>query len=130
MDFDDTPQEAEFRKVVRDWMAANAPYDLLRDFIEGEAARDLGAGTAQMLRASKVWQKRKAQAGWACLNWPVEFGGRGASPIERLIFDQEEGRYGRLSWLFRVGHHRAELVHLEGPAVKTATYLPEDDGSA
>ena len=107
MDFDDTPQEAEFRAIVRDWMAANAPDDLLQDFIEGEAARDLGEGTARMLRASKVWQKRKADAGWACLTWPVENGGRGASPIERVIFDQEEGRYGRLSWLFRVGHHIA-----------------------
>ncbi|MDB5624965.1 MAG: acyl-CoA dehydrogenase, partial [Tardiphaga sp.] len=28
MNFDDTPQEAEFRKVARAWIAANAPKHL------------------------------------------------------------------------------------------------------
>jgi alkylation response protein AidB-like acyl-CoA dehydrogenase len=107
MNFDDTPQEAEFRSVVRDWIGKNAPDDLLREFVEAEATGDLEEGSARMLRASKIWQKRKAEAGWACLSWPVEFGGRGATPIQRVIWDQEEGSYGRLSWLFRVGHHIA-----------------------
>jgi alkylation response protein AidB-like acyl-CoA dehydrogenase len=107
MDFDDTPQEAEFRLVVREWISDNAPDDLLREFLVAEAAGDLEQGAAEMLRVSRVWQKRKAEAGWACLHWPVEFGGRGASPIQRVIFDQEEGAYGKLSWLFRVGHHIA-----------------------
>jgi alkylation response protein AidB-like acyl-CoA dehydrogenase len=107
MNFDDTPQEAEFRAIARDWIGRNAPDDLLREFCDAEATGDLVEGSARMLRASRVWQKRKAGAGWACLAWPAEFGGRGASPIERVIFDQEEGGYGRLSWLFRVGHHIA-----------------------
>lgn len=107
MNFDDTPQEAEFRSIVREWICKNAPDDLLQDFVEAEAMGDLKEGSAQMLRASKTWQKRKAEAGWACLSWPVEFGGRGATPIQRVIWDQEEGSYGRLSWLFRVGHHIA-----------------------
>jgi alkylation response protein AidB-like acyl-CoA dehydrogenase len=107
MDFDDTPQEAEFRLIVRDWIRANAPDDLLQQFCEAEATRDAGEGAAAMLRVSRIWQRRKAEAGWACLAWPVEFGGRGATPIQRVIWDQEEGAYGRLSWLFRVGHHIA-----------------------
>jgi alkylation response protein AidB-like acyl-CoA dehydrogenase len=107
MNFDDTPQEAEFRSIVRDWIRENAPDGLLQEFVEAEAAGNLEEGAARMLRPSKIWQKRKAEAGWACLSWPVEFGGRGATPIQRVIWDQEEGSYGRLSWLFRVGHHIA-----------------------
>ena len=44
-----------------------------------------------MLEVAKAWQKKKADAGWACLHWPKEYGGRGASPIERVIWQQEEG---------------------------------------
>ncbi|HRD47396.1 MAG TPA: acyl-CoA dehydrogenase family protein, partial [Caulobacter sp.] len=54
--------------------------------------------------ASKAWQKKKAEAGWACLHWPKEYGGRGATPIERVIWGQEEGVYGALSGLFIIGH--------------------------
>ena len=45
--------------------------------------------------AAKAWQKTKAEAGWACLHWPKEYGGRGATPIERVIWQQEEGPYAR-----------------------------------
>ncbi len=107
MNFDDTPEEAEFRAHVRAWMEANAPDEQLREFVDAERCADRAASATRMLQASQVWQKRKAENGWACLSWPVEYGGRGATPIQRVIFDQEEGRYGTLSWLFRVGHHIA-----------------------
>ncbi len=107
MNFDDTPDEATFRTAVRDWIRDHAPDDLLHDYLDAEADPDLLAGAARMLRAARVWQQRKAEAGWACLHWPVEHGGRGATPIQRVIWDQEEGGYGKLSWLFRVGHHIA-----------------------
>ena len=53
---------------------------------------------------AKAWQKKKADAGWACLHWPKEYGGRGASPIERVIWQQEEGPFGKLSGMFIIGH--------------------------
>ncbi len=105
MDFDDTPQEASFRAQARAWIAANAPEDLLQELSEAETTAEPGSDGAGILRASQRWQKRKADCGWACLSWPVEFGGRGATPIERVIWDQEEAPYSALSWLFRVGHH-------------------------
>ena len=40
-------------------------------------------------------------SGWACLNWPKDYGGRGASPIERVIWQQEEGIYGKLTQPFQ-----------------------------
>lgn len=53
--------------------------------------------------AGKAWQKKKAEAGWACLHWPKEYGGAGATPIERVIWGQEEGVYGKLSSPFLIG---------------------------
>jgi alkylation response protein AidB-like acyl-CoA dehydrogenase len=53
---------------------------------------------------AKKWQKKKYDAGWACLHWPKDYGGRGASPIERVIWGQEEGVYGALSGSFIIGH--------------------------
>ena len=56
------------------------------------------------MAAAKAWQKKKAEAGWACLHWPKEYGGRGATPIERVIWGQEEGPYAALGGVFIIGH--------------------------
>jgi len=56
-----------------------------------------------MVEVAKAWQKKKADAGWACLHWPKEYGGRGATPIERVIWQQEEGVYDKLARPFAIG---------------------------
>ena len=56
------------------------------------------------MQASKAWQKTKAQAGYGCLHWPKEYGGGGFTPIERVIWNQEEGPYAVLSGPFTIGH--------------------------
>ncbi len=103
MDFDDTPAEAEFRKTVRGWLDANAPHELRQELEDAPFGR-LQLKSVDMVEASKAWQKKKADSGWAVLHWPAEYGGRGATPIERVIFQQEEGLYGKLSSLFGIGH--------------------------
>ena len=103
MNFDDTPTEAAFRAEARAWIEANAP----REFEDDLRASPFGRvvlKTGDIIAASKAWQKKKAEAGWACLHWPKEYGGRGASPIERVIWGQEEGVFGKLSGLFIIGH--------------------------
>ena len=103
MNFDDTPTEAAFRAEARAWIEANAP----REFEDDLRASPFGRvvlKTGDIIAASKAWQKNKAEAGWACLHWPKEYGGRGASPIERVIWGQEEGVFGKLSGLFIIGH--------------------------
>jgi len=102
MNFDDTPQEASFRAEVRAWIAANAPTELHVELeLAGYGQPALRSG--DVLAASKAWQKKKAQSGWACLHWPEDCGGRGASPIERVIWQQEEGAYGKLASIFLIG---------------------------
>jgi acyl-CoA dehydrogenase len=102
MNFDDTPQEAAFRAEARAWIDANAPrhlHDQLALAGFGQPALQCG----DVLAESKAWQKKKQEAGWACLHWPKTYGGRGASPIERVIWQQEEGVYGKLAGVFIIG---------------------------
>jgi alkylation response protein AidB-like acyl-CoA dehydrogenase len=102
MNFDDTPDEARFRAEARAWIQANAPHHLQAELeLAGFGQPALRSG--DVLAASKAWQKTKADAGWACLHWPVAYGGRGVSPIERVIWQQEEGVYGKLAGSFIIG---------------------------
>ena len=103
MNFDDTPQEAAFRAEVRAWIDANAPKELLGD-LETAGFASLTLNGVDPMAAAKAWQKKKFDAGWACLHWPKDYGGRGASPIERVIWGQEEGPYGALGGTFIIGH--------------------------
>lgn len=79
MDFEDTKEEAAFRTDAETWFAANAP-----------TAKEL-EGMDGMQRA-KYWQAKKVDAGWACIRWPKEYGGRDASAIEQVILNQEEAK--------------------------------------
>ena len=99
MDFNDTPQEATFRETVRTWIQDNAPHHL-RDKLEADRAEWT---EEERLREAKAWQLKKQQAGWACLQWPAEYGGRGATPMERVIWSQEEGVYAQLAGIFLIG---------------------------
>ncbi len=103
MNFDDTPQEAAFRAEAKAWIAANAPAQYKDELAKASLGRVQLKG-ANILEVGKAWQKKKAEAGWACLHWPKDYGGRGATPIERVIWQQEEGVYGKLSGLFIIGH--------------------------
>jgi alkylation response protein AidB-like acyl-CoA dehydrogenase len=103
MNFEDTPQEAAFRAEARQWIAANAPKQYEAELRKASLGRVVLKG-ANILDVAKAWQKTKADAGWACLHWPKEYGGRGASPIERVIWQQEEGPFGKLSAMFIIGH--------------------------
>lgn len=103
MDFDDTAQEAAFRKEVRAWIAANAPKHLEPELKQASFGSS-GLVSEDPIVAGKAWQKKKAEAGWACLHWPKEYGGGARTPIERVIWGQEEGVYGVLSGPFTIGH--------------------------
>lgn len=90
MDFNDTPEEAAYRAAARDWLAANAP------------AHEVGPGDDAMAKA-KAWQATKAAAGYACITWPTAWGGAGGTPIQSVIYGQEEGKYRVNSAPFQIG---------------------------
>src|SRR6202171_3089688 len=103
MNFDDTQKEAAFRAEAKAWISANAPKQYEEELRKSSLGRTQLKG-ANILEVAKAWQKKKADAGWACLHWPKEYGGRGATPIERVIWQQEEGAFGKLSGMFIIGH--------------------------
>jgi alkylation response protein AidB-like acyl-CoA dehydrogenase len=103
MNFDDTKEEAAFRAVARKWIEENAP-KALRPALESSGFATLNLEGVDAMKAQKDWQKKKYDAGWACLHWPKDYGGRGATPIERVIWQQEEGPYAKLSGVFGIGH--------------------------
>jgi alkylation response protein AidB-like acyl-CoA dehydrogenase len=86
MDFDFTPEQEAFRKEVRAWLEANLPDELRgRSFA---ASR----GDVEDVRKLRAWQKTMADAGYVGMDWPREFGGRGATFVEMVILYQEMAR--------------------------------------
>ena len=100
MDFEDTPEEAAFRSEAYAWLDANAeprgPDEPPRSALPEE-------DDPQTVAAARRWQATKAAAGWSCLAWPPEYGGRGGTPMQQVIWNQEEGRYRTPPNLFVVG---------------------------
>jgi alkylation response protein AidB-like acyl-CoA dehydrogenase len=93
MDFSDSPEEAAYRAKARAWLEANAP-------AEGFS---FGRESAGDLARARAWQAKKAAAGYAAITWPKEWGGPGGTPMQSVIFAQEEGKYGPPAPFFIVG---------------------------
>jgi len=110
MDFNDTPEEAAFRTEARSWLEANAE---LKD--PNDPGDDvLGERTSpEIIAAAKAWQKQKADAGWACITWPEEYGGRAATSIQNVIWGQEESKFQTPPNIFGIG------IGMCGPTVLT-----------
>jgi len=102
MNFDDTPEEAAFRAKAREWVQANAPKEYEAELSLASLGR-ISLKKGDMVDVGKAWQKKKFDAGWACLSWPKDYGGRGATPIEKVIWQQEEGVFGKLTQPFQIG---------------------------
>jgi acyl-CoA dehydrogenase len=100
MDFNDTPEEAAFRAEARAWLEANAE---LRDPNERYGGVLQETERPEKLKWAKDWQKKKADAGWACITWPEEYGGRGASSIQSVIWGQEESKFATPPPVFSIG---------------------------
>jgi alkylation response protein AidB-like acyl-CoA dehydrogenase len=97
-----SPQDEEFRRSIREWLAAN----LTGRFA---ALRDAGGpGREHQAHAERVaWNRHLAAAGWTCLGWPPEHGGRGATLAQQVIFYEEYARSGAPA---RVGYLGEELL--------------------
>ena len=125
MNFDDTPQEAAFRAEARKWVDANAPKQFEAELSKSSLGR-IRLQKDEIVDVGKAWQKKKADGGWACLHWPKEYGGRGATPIERVIWQQEEGVYGKLTQPFQIGEGMCgPTVMAYGSEEHKRHYLPK-----
>ncbi|HEX6237366.1 MAG TPA: acyl-CoA dehydrogenase family protein [Acidimicrobiales bacterium] len=110
MDIDDTPEEAAFRAEARAWLEANAiPKGHPDDFSLGLWSDAYDEDT--YLRRCRAWQRRLHDGGWAGITWPREYGGRGGRPIEQVVFDQEQSRFGVSTGAFMVS------IGMAGPTI-------------
>lgn len=83
MDFEDIFEEAAFSTEVRAWIHANAPRHLEEELKRASFA-SIGVISEYPIAAGKAWQRKKAEAGWACLHWPKEYGGAARTPRDDL----------------------------------------------
>jgi alkylation response protein AidB-like acyl-CoA dehydrogenase len=90
-----TSEQEQFRADARGWLA---------DRLDGPFAKVRGRGGPgdehELFDERWEWEQELGQAGWIGLGWPAEFGGRGASLVEQVIFFEE---YARADGPGRVG---------------------------
>lgn len=87
---EDTPEEAAFRLEVRGWLESHA--ELRSDDPAGPLDHSPEAEAAAWQKM-KAWQRTKFDGGWAAITWPIEYGGRGGTSIESMIFNEEQSRF-------------------------------------
>ena len=74
MDFNFSPEDEAFRREFRNWLEANVPKE-----------QDAGDEWQQRL----AWHRKMHAARWVGIGWPIEYGGRGATITQQLIYNQE-----------------------------------------
>ena len=113
----ETAEEQEFRSELRAWLTATLPkLPAPPPFEDWAAKRAYDTG----------WQRRLHDAGYAGISWPQEYGGRGATPSEELIFLEETERAGApyVGCCFVSTLHAGPTIGAEGTPAQRARYLP------
>ena len=85
MDFNYSPEQEAYRRRVRAWLDANQPPPRT-DEARARINEDL------LWERKKRWHRQLYAGGWIGLSWPREYGGRGATFIEQVIYQQELAR--------------------------------------
>jgi alkylation response protein AidB-like acyl-CoA dehydrogenase len=113
-------EDEAFRREISGWMADN---------LTGEFAVLRGRGGPgdehALLDERRAWEQKLGEAGWTCVGWPVEHGGRGASLMQQVIFYEEYARAegpGRLG-LIGEGMLGPTIIAFGSPAQKER-FLP------
>lgn len=99
-------EDEAFRKQVAEWLA---------EALTGEFAVVRGRGGPgdehALIEERHAWEKKMGRDGWTCVGWPVEYGGRGLSLTQQVIFYEE---YARAKGPGRMGHIGEGLI---GPTI-------------
>lgn len=87
MDLTFSAEDEAFRAEVRTWLADN---------LTGEFAKLKGLGGSGREHEAhderQAWNQHMAKDGWTCIGWPTEYGGRGLSLFQQVIFHEEYAR--------------------------------------
>jgi alkylation response protein AidB-like acyl-CoA dehydrogenase len=85
VDFSYPAEVEQFRSELRDWLSANLTDELI-------AARRPSGHDDVVFEKLRAWNRTMADAGWAAVSWPREYGGRGATVLEQLVYTEETTR--------------------------------------
>lgn len=102
MDLTDTAEDQAFRAEVRAWLEDNLVGEFAALKGLGGPGKDLEAHDERL-----AWDRHLAAHGWTCIGWPTEYGGRGLSLMQQVIFHEE---YARANAPARVNHLGEELL--------------------
>lgn len=109
------PSLDHFRAQCRDWLQDNAP--TAKRPPDGLALRDYDL----------AWQRTQYEGGWAGVSWPKEYGGRGLSVLEQLIWHEEYARAGAppSASMFVALSHAGPTLIVQGSDEQKQRYLPK-----
>jgi alkylation response protein AidB-like acyl-CoA dehydrogenase len=118
VDLRDSAAEQTFRAELRDWLVTTLPT------LGPRPAHTDWPGRREY---DTHWQRLLYDAGYAGINWPTEYGGRGATPTEHLIFLEETERAGApyVGVNFVGLLHAGPTIITEGSAEQRAEHLPK-----
>ncbi len=85
MDFKFSPEDEAFRQEFRSWLEHHIPRDWRDDELHDP-------DTLEEFERRRAWHRQLYDGGWMCIHWPQEYGGRGASLIQQVIYHQELDR--------------------------------------
>jgi alkylation response protein AidB-like acyl-CoA dehydrogenase len=111
MDFDESAEDAAYRAEAHAWLSAHATLkdpDKSTPMSMGESDPE---AEREHVRQSKAWQRTLYDGGWAGITWPKEYGGRGGTPMEAIIFGQEQARFDVPTSVFAQG------IGMAGPTI-------------
>jgi alkylation response protein AidB-like acyl-CoA dehydrogenase len=119
VDFEYPPEAEAFRIEFRAWLDANLTEEVARLNL-----MDMEAGTESLARL-RAWNGRLADAHFAAIAWPAEYGGRGAGIMEQVVFAEEMSRAGAPGTLNPLGiANIAPAIMQWGTQEQRAGFLP------
>lgn len=83
MDFKFTQKEEAFRRELRSWLQENLPPGWL------DGKKRLPKDDKEYADFLRDWQRKLYDGGWAAIAWPEKYGGRAATIMEEIVYQQE-----------------------------------------
>jgi alkylation response protein AidB-like acyl-CoA dehydrogenase len=83
MDLQLSKQHLEFRDQLRAWLKANMRRPWREELRDPKATED------SLMETRREWQRKVHEAGYLGMSWPKEWGGRGATEVEKMIYEEE-----------------------------------------
>lgn len=118
MDFLDTPVEARLREEIRHWLRENLPVGWGTTVHEPDDEAERAAFRLD-------WEKQLYRGGWAAIDWPREYGGRGATLVELAIVHEEMARADAPEGVNIIGRNLTGPTLMEhGTEAQKQRYLP------